>query len=302
MMWRDMPSPLQCLQLVFNGGQQDGTIGGDTLFIGGTYAIQALIYSAPGPDGNAGSIFLDASQITYTGLEPIFAADAANTVLTFNTALPNNATLRNNPSAGLIEIVDNGSTFEDTQFPNPTNSLTINLGASGDRLNVAALDSAYAASLIINGGAGVDNVQFTGVTISSTPGRGLDVTGVETLGITGSTFSNNTADVGGGLHVTGGGNVTIVGGSVINNRATAEGGGLWNDQGTMTISGGTLILGNFANGNLDPLNFPTDLQGGGGIFNNGGALAIMGPTTSIVNNQATGTSSSGGGIFNRNSG
>ena len=108
---------------------------------------------------------MDGKVVTYTGLEPIVAGNSVDTILNFNTGVANNATLRDNPSAGLIEIVDNGSTFEDTQFPNPTNSLTINLGAFGDRLNVAALDSAYAASLIISGGAGVDNVQFTGVTI-----------------------------------------------------------------------------------------------------------------------------------------
>ncbi len=277
--------------VTFNGGLQDNTTGGDALRIDGSFTTQVLNYTAPGAEGNNGDLVLDGTTVTYTGLEPIVAGNSVDTILNFNTGVANNATLRNNPSAGLIEIVDNGATFEDTQFPNPTNSLTINLGSGGDTLTVEALDAAYAASMIITSVLGLGNVQFNGATISNTPGRGLDVVGVATLGITNSTFSNNTADVGGGLRVVSAGAntaTTIDSSTFTNNVATGDlatqgGGAIFDDGGDLIIRNNTVISGNRATGVAG--------SGGGILFASSETLTVLDST--ISNNQAN---RAGGGI------
>ncbi len=272
--------------VTFNGQGQDGASGGDQIAVIGTFTTQTLNYTAPGADGNNGTIDLDGTVVTYTGLEPINAGDATDTILNFSTGLANNATLQNNSNDGSIEIVDNGATFEDTFIPNPTNSLTINLGDQGDTLAINALDAAYAASMIVNGGAGVDDVQLNNVTISNTPGRGLDVTDVETLGITNSTFSGNTADIGAGLRVVGG-TTTINGSTFSGNTANGDaanqgGGGIFNNS-LMTIQNGSMITGNTASGGLG--------SGGGILVGAAGTLTVLDST--ISGNSAN---RAGGGI------
>ncbi|MEL6898865.1 MAG: hypothetical protein AAFP90_22425, partial [Planctomycetota bacterium] len=185
----------------FNGGQSAGAPG-DSLNILGSFTNQILNYTPPGVDGNNGNVVLDGETITYTGLEPILAGNAVNTTLNLPAGLSNDATLQNSVAAGQIEIIDNGATFEDTVIPNPTNSLTVNLGDNNDTLTINTLDAAYAASLIINGGAGaMDTVNMNNVSLFNTPGRGLLLTGTETFAMNGGTISGNTADSGAGIRI-----------------------------------------------------------------------------------------------------
>ncbi|MAP55595.1 MAG: hypothetical protein CL605_11900, partial [Altibacter sp.] len=273
--------------IIFNGGSQSGAPGDVLTVTGATFTTQTLNYDVPGADGNNGNIDLDGSTITYTGLEPINAGDAANTILNLPSAVANNATLQNSANAGEIEIVDNGATFEDTVIPNPTSTLTINLGDSGDILNVNTLDAAYAASLIINGGlATTDSVQLTDVDIDSgNTGRGLYVTETETLNISGGTITNNTATIGGGILVdnstSGIATTTTISGTIISNNTASRGGGILNNGGIMNIGASTSIISNAAS-------FRS-----GGIENFGGTLNVFG---TISGNIATG---SGGGVLSQ---
>lgn len=257
-------NPVPADGVVFNGEGQDSPFG-DELNIIGSFTDQVLNYTDTTPgEGNNGNISLDGGPlITYTGLEPIGAGDSVNTILNLPTAFANNALLRNSSDNGDIEIVDLGATFEDTVIPNPSNSLTVNLGDQGDSLQVDTLDSAYAASLIINGGAATDDVTLRNVDLIDTPGRGLWVTGSETVTISGGEISGNSATIGGGI--------------------------LIDDSNTTATITGTTISGNTASG-------AAGNQGGGGIFNNGANLNIF--SSSITNNVADGTLGSGGGIFN----
>ncbi len=258
--------PIPAGGLTFNG-QGQATADGDSLSIVNPVAFgtQILTSTTTSGDGNDGNIQIDSGPlITYTGLEPINAGNAADTILNLPTGFANDATLQDSAGAGQIEIIDNGATFEDTIIPNPTNSLTVNLGDDDDQLLVNTLDDDYAASLIINGGAGTDDVELDDVDLIDTPGRGLLVTETETLDITGGTISGNTAINGGGI--------------------------LIEDAGTTATIDGTTITGNTATG-------ATGTQGGGGIFNNGANLTIEGGAQ-ITNNVANGTAGSGGGIFN----
>ncbi|MEZ6061767.1 MAG: CHRD domain-containing protein [Planctomycetaceae bacterium] len=280
--------------LTFDGGTQNGASGGDSLTVLGTFTTQTISYTTTSADGNNGSIDVDGAMITFTGLEPVTAGDSADTILNLPADAANNAVLQDSTNAGEIELIDNGTTIEDTIIPNPTNSLTINLGNQGDALAVNALDAAWVASLIINGGtAATDDVQLTGVALVSTPGRGLWVTEVETLGITGGTISGNSASIGGGILIdnsTSGTSTTatidsvaISGNTATGTSATEGGGGLFNNGASVTIQNGTVISGNVASGTSGS---------GGGIFNAaGGILTISG--SSITGNTAN---RAGGGI------
>ena len=93
---------------------------------------------------------------------------------------------------------------------------------------------------------------------------------------------------GGGLHVSGAANTTFFGGLVGYNEALIEGGGLWNAVGGIMRLNGTDVIGNVARGDAVG-------EGGGGIYDDGGRLFITGGT--IADNQATGTSGSGGGLL-----
>ena len=142
-------SPVTAGGLRFDGGMQGAGVG-DSLSIIGSFTNQTLNYEPPGADGNNGNLDLDGSLITYTGLEPINAGNSVNTILNLPVGFANDATLQNSAVAGEIEIIDNGATFEDTVIPNPTGSLTVNLGDAGDQLQVNSLDDAFAASLILS--------------------------------------------------------------------------------------------------------------------------------------------------------
>ncbi|MFK8112191.1 MAG: hypothetical protein AB8B91_08300, partial [Rubripirellula sp.] len=284
----DATGGLPVVPVTINGQTQDGTNGGDQLTVLGSFTTQTLNYTAPNADGNAGTVDLDGTLVTYTGLEPINAGNSVDTILNFNTGMANNASLRDSvANAGQIEIVDNGATFEDTIIPNPTNSLAINLGDQGDTLLVTALDAAYAASLIIGGGVGTDNVQFNTVDISNTPGRGLDVSGVESLTVTNSTFSGNSAGIesGGGVRIDGG--ISTITGTTFSTNMALTGGGLAITSGTATIDASTFSA-NTATGDL--------------ATEGGGAIAIEGSvtiqnSTMITGNTASGLAGSGGGIL-----
>jgi hypothetical protein len=141
-------------------------------------------------------------------------------------------------------------------------------------------------------------VNMMNVDLQSTPGRGLWVTEVETLDLTGGTISGNTATIGGGVLITNstsGTNTTATldGVTISGNMATGgtatEGGGIYNDGASLIIQNGSMITGNMATGVLGS---------GGGLFNNtGGTLMVTGST--ISGNMAD---QDGGGVFNAGGG
>ena len=194
--------PTPAAGIEFNGGNE-ATSFGDFLRIFGTFDTQTItLADAVGPDGFDGAIEFEGgdaaglpSTITFTGLEPVNAGNAANTILNLPAAMANDATLRNSANAGEIEIIDNGATFEDTIIPNPTVSLTVNLGDSGDALTIESLDAAFDAAVNVNGGAAGD-----GIALQNTTGTGPYTLGgggggdVFALGLAGS-MDGITADV-----------------------------------------------------------------------------------------------------------
>ncbi|MBI1312273.1 hypothetical protein GC176_13370, partial [bacterium] len=302
----------------FNGG----TGGNDSLTITGG-AQGTVTYNYDATTAGDGDVMMSAfGTITYTGLEPISNTGTATDVI-FNlpAGVANSDAVLQDSGAnndGVNELT--GSTFEDTFFMNPSGSLTVNLGTMGDTLAVNTFDTGYGASLIINGdGTASDRVDMTNVDIDTGGnGRGLLVTEVETLNITGGTIANNdatggvgggalivnstsgtdttamltgvafggnTADDGGGLYLDGGATATLDGVTIQSNTVTGQGGGLFNNGGTVTIQNSSLVDDNEAQVVAD--------AAGGGIYNtNGGTLTVTSST--ITNNRAT--DGWGGGI------
>jgi Ca2+-binding RTX toxin-like protein len=268
-----------------------GTGGNDSLeILGGTQGTVTYNYD----NANDGDVMMSAfGTINYTGLEPILNTGTAADVIfnlptTANTATLQNNTTQGGTGAGFNELT--GATFENTIFTNPTRSLTVNLGTGGDTLTVNTLDTSYAASLIINGdGTASDQVDMTDVDIDTAgTGRGLWVTEVETLNITGGSITDNTVTGDGagilldnstsGTDTT----ATLDGVTISGNTATNEGGGLYNNGADVTIQNSSVISDNTANVND---------AAGGGIYNDG-TLAVL--NSSITGNMAP--NGYGGGI------
>jgi len=152
--------------ITFNGGDSSGA-NGDLLTIIGDFANQTFNYTTTDSQGKNGDVELDGFMVSYTGLEPINAGNSVDTILNLPTAFANTATVQNDLTPGSIRIVDNGATFENTTIPNPSNTLTINLGNQGDTLALESLDPASTASIFINGGISADSIT---VDVPTSPG------------------------------------------------------------------------------------------------------------------------------------
>jgi hypothetical protein len=141
--------------VTFHGGEA----GFDTLIIeGGDFTRTG--FSASGPD--SGGLLLDDVLIHYTGLEPIVLNDsAADRVFTDVSGEGRDIRITDYGTSGdgQIKIDSNGTGgFEEIIFPNPTNSLTINALEGNDTIIIGVLDDLFDASIIVNGGDGVDTL------------------------------------------------------------------------------------------------------------------------------------------------
>ncbi len=146
----------------FTGGGQTSSPFGDTLRMTGGVVTTAT-YSFT--NANDGTVNVDGTVYTYTGLEPIFDnMNAANRVFNFNNN-PQTITLQNDvdqpgsPIAGMSQIAS-PSEAEIVFFNNPTTSLTVNGGSGGNTVNVfPTIDPAFGTpTTSINSGNGNDNV------------------------------------------------------------------------------------------------------------------------------------------------
>jgi hypothetical protein len=203
----------------FNGQGETGAPGDSLSITGGTFTSAEVNHSPAGPNGNNGNLNFDGSTITYTGLEPIDMTGSTITDLVINlpNVVANNATLQDNAAVGASELIDNGATFEDTAFANPSNSLTINTGDQGDVINVQGLDAAYDANLTINAATTGDTVNFDTLPTSIDSGNLLvnaDVLSVDTTfntsgGISINSNNNSTITSGGTLLTSGASDIII---------------------------------------------------------------------------------------------
>jgi len=167
----------------FDGGTQTGAPGDRLEVLGGAHTTQTHNFGPAGANGNSGAIALvqggTTATINYTGLEPILVNAGTPADVIFNLpAGPNtDVVLGDDGGAGDPDGVQDaglsaisGSTFEYTQFANPSNSLAVNSGNGGDTITLQALDAGFAPAAAIGlaliGGTGADtfNIQATPAT------------------------------------------------------------------------------------------------------------------------------------------
>ena len=111
-------------------------------------------------NANDGSVVMqNFGTVTYTGLEPISNSGTVTNVV-FNLPMAANVATLSDLGAGSSRLASTG-TFEQTDFANPSGSLTINGSVLNDSISVGALATNY-PSLTINGNEGNDTVNFTG--------------------------------------------------------------------------------------------------------------------------------------------
>ncbi|MDX6443283.1 MAG: hypothetical protein QOH71_357 [Blastocatellia bacterium] len=145
--------------LNFDGG--DPTTGpGDKLkIVGGSQGTVTYNYTT----ANSGSVAMSAfGTVTYTGLEPISNSGTATDVIFNLPSTGNAATLADDGTVGNGMSRLSAATFETTDFSNPSGSLTINRGSSGDTLVVNALPDFNASLTIGSAGNEFNTITFAG--------------------------------------------------------------------------------------------------------------------------------------------
>ncbi|MFL5328733.1 MAG: beta strand repeat-containing protein [Gemmataceae bacterium] len=120
----------------YDGGNPTTGPGDQLVISGGSQATVTYSYT----NAHDGSVAMSAfGTVSYTGLEPIKNTGTATDIVFNLPAGPNNSTLGDDTSSGNGLSRLSGSTFEQTDFANPTNSLKINRGNAADSITVNAL-------------------------------------------------------------------------------------------------------------------------------------------------------------------
>ena len=160
------------------GVSYDGGTGtSDQLVVTG-YSVAQVTSTYTGPHSGTVQVVLCASLISYKNLTPLtLTGTAANLIIDLSqTGVQNpDVVLGDDGGVGDPDATQNagvsaihGSTFEYTQFNNPTSSLTVDLGPTNDNITVQAMDAAFAVTTNLNGGVGnnVFNVQASSAAIA----------------------------------------------------------------------------------------------------------------------------------------
>src|SRR5262249_5414297 len=123
--------------IAFNGGNPTTGPGDKLVIQGGSQGTVTYNYTNATP--GAGSVVMSNFwTINYTGLEPISNLAAPNDIIFNLPAGPNTVTLGDDGVSNTLSRLS-GATFEQTDFANPTSSLTINRGSASDTININAL-------------------------------------------------------------------------------------------------------------------------------------------------------------------
>ncbi len=173
----------------FNGGAPAAPSVGDALVIsGGSQGAVTYNYTSPSDGGIVMSVY---GTVLYTGLEPITnTGSATDVVMNLPVGFVSISSLGDDGTAGngLSKLTSLSGTFESTVFANPTNSLTINRGDSGDSLVLNALPDFNASLSVGSGASPFSSISLAGaLTLAANKGVSFDATTIS--------FSNTTADL-----------------------------------------------------------------------------------------------------------
>ncbi|MEQ1828041.1 MAG: FG-GAP-like repeat-containing protein, partial [Pirellula sp.] len=254
--------------IAFDGGTQ--TTGDSLTLIGGaTFANVSHTFT----NASTGTVdVIGNSQISYTGLEPVFDnLSATDRVFTFNGGAETISVTDGIATDGKTNI--DSTLSESVYFTNPTGSLTINAGSGNDVVTVTSVDAGYNASLTISGDAGNDTVNLNGdITFASNKSLDVDITDDAIIGDVDSIQFGTNANLillGSGaaslkasksIAMASGSSVVTVNGSIIlgaNNAGTTTGDFDAIDVNGATIqstgSGNVTLIGNGGQGGIDPV-------------------------------------------------
>jgi hypothetical protein len=147
------------INITYHGGGQNTALGDSLAIRGLSHAFENVSYIFF--DEHDGTIDLDSTRITYTGLEPISSIiNATNVTLDYSTT---SEIITVSDAGSGQTTVDSDVGGETITFNNPTGTLTINAGDTGiNTIEVGALAVSYPANIDINGGDGGDTVNLNG--------------------------------------------------------------------------------------------------------------------------------------------
>ncbi|MHC4562515.1 MAG: Calx-beta domain-containing protein, partial [Planctomycetota bacterium] len=217
--------PIEATGVAFNAGGQSG----DTLILaGGSFTDAAYAFT----DDHDGSVDLDGSIITYTGLAPITSTITATNVALNYGVTSETITVTN---AGSGQTTVDSTAGESVTFDNPSGMLTIRGGDGDDTVNMTSLATNY-AEIVIDGEGGADTMNVNGAVVLAS-GNGLSIT-ADTINVNQSINTN-----GGDVTLTATGEIGISGSTVSCGllSATSSGGGLTIDSGTTVTAAGNLV-------------------------------------------------------------
>jgi VCBS repeat-containing protein len=148
--------------IFYNGG---GSGDDDVLALSGSVGSVSHMFSGPG----AGSVQVDGSVITYTGLEPIFDSLAASQRSFTFAGGADLITLGDDDVAGNGVSRLASPSSETVDFVNPSDALLLQSGGGNDVITVLPLDAgAGGVALTIDAGAGDDTIDLSANTAAVT--------------------------------------------------------------------------------------------------------------------------------------
>ena len=291
----------------FNGGNPTVTPGDKLVISGGAQGTVTYNFT----NASDGSIVMsNFGTVRYTGLEPITNTGTATDVILNLPATSDTVFLEDNgatPADGLLRLRSAPTSFEQTDFAIPSNSLTINLGAGSDALTLSATPQ-LTAGLTINGGIGDDTISLnSSITFAANknlnidlqdddPTPGIDVINMSSAGnyvLSGTGAAVFKAS----KNIQIGGHLATVDGAITleaNQQAVATTG---NFVGVNVL--GTSVVENTGTGVINILGKGGNDGAGGqtGFRTNTGALVRGGTTGDAVTIVGVGGASSGVGVF-----
>jgi len=166
--------------VAFDGGDPTSGPGDKLIVTNAVYGTLTLNHTS----GSAGSVDVDGSVITYTGLEPVDITGSSGSNLVIN--LPDTSNTTSFGISGGNLIVDNTDgppqTHEDGSIDlTDITSIEINAGGGNDTLTFLASFGGYTGSLNVDGEGGTDSLTFNS-TLSLAAGSHF-IAAAETIGV-----------------------------------------------------------------------------------------------------------------------
>jgi uncharacterized delta-60 repeat protein len=252
----------------FEGGETVETDGDELILQGGGTFADATYYfnNVSSGDPEHGTIDVAGNAtITYTGLEPISSTISASDVtFHFSDAAE---TITVTDASGGPTTVDSDTAGESVTFNHPTGTLTVNTGGTSENIvNIDSLAADYPAGITIDGGTGVDTVNFNGVV--SLNNKDLTITADALI------VNAEISTSGGDVNLSAAGDITL-------NDTVATGGGAFtidadndgNGSGTFTMAAAVMT-----EWSEDAMLRASDAQDGDRF---GGSVSISGDTAIV---------------------